>query len=414
MAIVKPFKALRPAASKVADVAALPYDVYSSDEARAFVVDKPYSFLRIDRPETYFDKTVDSYSHDVYQKAKEMLYQWFEEGVLIQDPSECFYLYELTMDGRSQTGIVAATSIDDYLENRIKKHEKTRADKEADRINHVDYCDANTGPIFLTYRSKKSVDLLVASIKEKDVLYSFVADDGVLHRCWLIDQADIIDQIINEFASVDSLYIADGHHRAASAVAVGLKRREAHPNYTGKESFNYFLSVIFPDDQLYIMDYNRVVKDLNGLSHSEFLRALEQQFKILDESKDVIKPTIKGTFSMYLENRWYLLEAKPGTFDIEDPVLSLDVSILQLNVLSPILGVGDPRTDKRIDFIGGIRGLKEIERRCESDMMVGFAMVATSIEELIQIADAQQLMPPKSTWFEPKLRSGIFIHVLGK
>ncbi len=413
MSTIKPFRAVRPTQDRVSEVAALPYDVYSSDEAREVVADKPYSFLKIDRAETFFEKGIDIYSQQVYEKARDTLYGWLEEGILIQEEQEALYLYELVMDGRSQTGIVACTSIDEYLNNTIKKHEKTRADKEQDRINHVDFCDANTGPIFLTYRHQAAIDSKVKEVmSQNSPIYDMVADDGIVHRCWKIDSSEDVALLVESFKGIDSLYIADGHHRAASACKVGLKRREENPGYDGSEEFNYFLSVIFPDNQLKIMDYNRVVKDLNGMSHHEFLDDMLHQFELLESSENQIRPVKKGTFSMFMDGRWYLYEAKTGTFDSSDPVLSLDVSILQLNVLSPLLGIGDPRTDKRIDFVGGIRGLKELERRCSVDMELAFAMVPTSVDELMAIADADELMPPKSTWFEPKLRSGIFIHLL--
>lgn len=413
MSIIRPFKAVRPAEVYVEDIAALPYDVYSSMEAREVVKDKPKSFLKIDRAETFFDVDVDIHSQQVYEKARDVMYQMLKDGDFVQEEKDVLYLYELTMDGRSQTGIVACTSVDEYLNDDIKKHEKTRADKEADRINHVDYCDANTGPIFLTYKAQDAINGLVNDWKtSQKALFDFTADDDVKHKIWLVDDSDTIDNLVGLFQGVGALYIADGHHRAASAVKVAEKRRNQFPNYTGEEEFNYFLSVSFPDEELYIMDYNRVIKDLNGLSKSEYIEAVKKSFDIVKESSQEIKPEEKATFGMYLDGKWYLLKAKDGTYDAEDPVLSLDVSILQLNLLSPVLGIGDPRVDKRIDFVGGIRGLSELERRSKLDMEIGFAMYPTSIDELIAIADAGKLMPPKSTWFEPKLRSGLFIHLL--
>ena len=413
MSIIKPFMAVRPAKNRVREVAALPYDVYNSKEAREVVAKNPRSFLAIDRAETFFAETVDVHSEQIYNKAREVLYAWIEEGIFVQEDKNMLYLYELIMNDRSQVGIVSCTSVDEYLDNKIKKHEKTRADKEADRIQHVDHCDANTGPIFLTYRSSQTVNELVESWKTRhEPLYDFVAEDGITHRIWSVDDTSIIGELVEAFKTIESLYIADGHHRAASAVKVAQMRREANPDYTGDEAFNYFLSVSFPDEQLCIMDYNRVVKDLNGLSESEFLVAIQKQFEIKQTSKEPIKPNEKAMFSMILDDTWYLLKAKENSYNHEHPVLSLDVSILQLNLLSPILGIGDPRIDQRIDFVGGIRGLEELTRRTKADMKVGFAMYPTSIEELMAIADADQLMPPKSTWFEPKLRSGLFIHLL--
>lgn len=412
MATIKAFKALRPAPEKAAAVAALPYDVYNRAEARAAARGRYDSFLRVDRPETTMDERIDLYDPAVYRKAKVNLERLIARQVLIQDETPCLYLYELTMNGHSQTGIVACTAVDEYLDGTIKKHELTRADKEQDRIRHVDACDANTGPIFLTYRHQEAIAALTNQVKKMDAAVDFAADDGVRHRVWIIDDAATIDALIDQFAAVPALYIADGHHRAASAVKVAQMRREVHPSYTGEEPFNYFLSAIFPDNELSIMDYNRVVKDLNGLSETEFLKAIEGDFNIERLGKKAAAPDAKATFTMLLEGTWYRLSAKAGTYDPEDPVKSLDVSILQENLLAPILGIGDPRTDARIDFVGGIRGLTELERRVATDMRVAFAMVPTSIAELMAIADAGLLMPPKSTWFEPKLRSGLFIHKL--
>lgn len=413
MSTIRPFRGVRPKTDLVKEIAALPYDVYSSKEAREVVKDKPYSFLRIDRAETFFSEDVNPYSKEVYEKAGETLKSMLEDNLFIQDDKACLYIYQLTMNERSQVGLVACTSVDEYMENTIKKHELTREEKEQDRINHVDYCDANTGPIFLTYKARQNIDVIIEKwMTERAPIYDFVAADEVIHRVWIIDDDKVMSALIEAFKTVNSLYIADGHHRAASAVKVGLKRRNENPGYDRDAEFNYFLSVIFPDNQLKIMDYNRVVKDLNGLTKEEFLEALSKNFNIVSTSTTAIKPTKKCTFGMFLAGKWYLLEAKEGTYSICDPVLSLDVSILQLNLLSPILGIGDPRTDNRIDFVGGIRGLSELEKRVNEDMTVAFAMVPTSLKELMDIADADKLMPPKSTWFEPKLRSGLFIHLL--
>ncbi len=413
MSVIKPFMAVRPAKDLVREVAALPYDVYSSKEARVVVEENPRSFLAIDRAETFFDASVDIHSAQIYKKAHDVLYAWIEDGTFVQEDKNMLYLYELVMNNRSQIGIVSCTSVDEYLDNKIKKHEKTRADKEADRINHVDYCDANTGPIFLTYKSDQRVNALVESWKtHKKPLYDFVAEDGITHRVWSVDDDATITSLVEAFGAIETLYIADGHHRAASAVKVAQMRRKDNPTYTGEEAFNYFLSVSFPDEQLYIMDYNRVVKDLNGLTESEFIEAIKKKFEIIKTSIEPIRPDEKAMFAMILEDTWYLLKAKENSYNHLDPVLNLDVSILQLNLLAPILGIGDPRIDQRIDFVGGIRGLEELTRRTKVDMKVGFAMYPTSIEELMAIADADQLMPPKSTWFEPKLRSGLFIHLL--
>ncbi|NLO22034.1 MAG: DUF1015 domain-containing protein [Syntrophomonadaceae bacterium] len=414
MAIVKPFRAVRPAPQLVDKVAALPYDVMSSDEAREMVRGNPYSFLHVDKAEIDLDPSIDLYDTRVYEKARENLHGMIEEGVFIKENSDCLYLYQQKMGERKQIGVVACASIDDYLNNLIKKHELTRADKEQDRIKHVDYCDANTGPIFLTYRSKEEIDALVQDWVQKETpIYDFVSEDGIAHTIWVVHQPPVIQRLLELFAQVECLYIADGHHRSASAVQVGQMRRAANPGYSGDEEYNFFLSVIFPDNQLQIMDYNRVVKDLNGLSSQEFLQEVSQSFNIEPyQGSGPYKPEAQRTFGMYLDGQWYILKAKEGSFDDNDPVKRLDVSIMQYNLLGPILGITDPRTDKRIDFVGGIRGLQELARRVDEGMKVAFSMYPTTIQDLMDIADADKIMPPKSTWFEPKLRSGIFIHQL--
>lgn len=417
MAILRAFQAVRPAAELACQVAALPYDVMNSDEARKMVEGNPYSFLLVDKAEIDLDPSVDLYDTRVYEKARENLNRMITEGVFLQDHKPCFYIYRQIMDGRAQIGIVGCASIDDYMNNIIRKHELTRADKEQDRINHVDYCDANTGPIFLTYRAKDALDKIVADVMNaKAPVYDFASDDGICHTVWVIDDENIIESIEREFAGIDNLYIADGHHRSASAVRVGGMRRQAKQDYTGNEEFNYFLSVVFPDNQLYIMDYNRIVKDLNGLSKEAFLEKVAESFTITAYTAGgVLKPDKKHTYGMYLDGHWMLLEAKQGTYDETDPVAQLDVSILQNNLLHPILGIGDPRTDKRIDFVGGIRGLQALADRVDDgSMAVAFSMFPTTMEDLMDIADAGAIMPPKSTWFEPKLRSGLFIHKLSE
>lgn len=415
MSIIRPFRAIRPAAALANNVAALPYDVMDSDEARKMVVGNPYSFLHVDKAEIDLEPAIDLYDTRVYEKARDNLNQMITDGVFVQDEKPCFYIYKQVMNGRAQIGIVGCASIDDYINNAIKKHELTRADKEQDRINHVDYCDANTGPIFLTYRAKENINQLVNdTIAAKAPVYDFVSEDDIGHTVWVIDEPAVIDAISAEFAAIDSLYIADGHHRSASAVRVGMKRREGKPDYNGEEEFNYFLSVIFPDDQLYIMDYNRIVRDLNGNSQEEFLEKVKEKFVVSPYTgSSALKPAKKHTFGMYLAGKWMLLEAKEGTYDAADPVARLDVSILQNNLLHPILGIGDPRTDKRIDFVGGIRGLNSLSERVdEGKMAVAFSMYPTTMDDLMDIADAGAIMPPKSTWFEPKLRSGLFVHKL--
>jgi uncharacterized protein (DUF1015 family) len=412
MADIRPFRAVRPAAGKEEAIAALPYDVYNRQEAKKAVEGRPLSFLRIDRAETQFGDEVDTYAPCVYEKARELLEQMISQGDFIQDKQASYYLYELTMDGRSQTGIVACASIDDYLENRIKKHENTRREKEEDRVRHVDICDAQTGPIFLAYRNQPELGRIVREEKQKEPIFSFVSQDGIGHRGWKIDDPETVSAICSAFASMQAIYIADGHHRAASAVRVGQKRRAEYPDYTGDEEFNYFLSVLFPDEELMIMDYNRVVRDLNGLGTEEFLSRMEQIFTV-EKLSGAAHPEQKGQITMFLEEQWYLLTLR-REYEKEDPVEGLDVSILQTQVLHPILGIGDPKTDSRIDFVGGIRGLSELEKRVHTDMKVAFAMYPTSIGELFAVADAGLLMPPKSTWFEPKLRSGLFLHHLSR
>lgn len=425
--IVKPFAAVRPTASVADQVAALPYDVYDRAEAVAAVDGEPLSFLNIDRPETQFPADADMYAPEVYAKARELFDARRADGTFVTEPAPCFYLYELTMGGRSQTGVVACCAIDDYLENVIKKHENTLEKKELDRIRHIDVLDAQTGPIFLTYRDSDAIDILVAAVKKTAPLYDFAGEDGVTHRVWRMAAASeetacsqAYAGLVAAFAKVPCAYIADGHHRAASAVKVGLARREANPGYDGTEEFNYFMSVLFPASQLSILAYNRVVRDLNGLTKDEFLNAFAGEngpFEIIHKQESQLEPIDKGAVGMYLDREWYGLGVKPE-FESSDPVEGLDVSILQEKVLAPILGIGDPRTDGRIEFVGGIRGLRELERKVNridtrgDGLAVAFAMFPTSIDELLNVADAGRLMPPKSTWFEPKLRSGLFAHLI--
>ncbi|MBO4696366.1 MAG: DUF1015 domain-containing protein [Lachnospiraceae bacterium] len=412
MAVVKPFVCVRPKAELASRVAALPYDVYNRKEAKEAALKDPLSFLNIDRAESNLPDDVDTYDPIVYQKAKELLDARIADGTYLTDTEECYYVYELIMDGRSQIGIVACASIDDYKNGIIKKHENTREEKEQDRIRHVDTCNAQTGPIFLAYRSNDVISAVVAKAMKEEPLYAFTADDGITHNVWRIAGSDDIAAIRGAFDGIGQIYIADGHHRAASAVKVGFKRREANPDYTGEEEFNFFLSVLFPEDQLMILPYNRVVKDLNGYSAEAFLKEIEKNFEVRKVGTEPYAPAKKGTFGMYLDGAWYELTAGRAMQAITDPVASLDVSLLQDYLLGPVLGIGDPRVDKRIDFIGGIRGLKELERRATSDMRVAFSMYPTQITELFSVADAGLLMPPKSTWFEPKLRSGLFLHKL--
>ncbi len=408
MALIKPFECVRPNEKDAARVAALPYDVYNRQEAVCEVKREPLSFLKIDRAETQFDDSIDTYAPEVYAKAKELFEEALADKTFITDTDKTYYIYALTMDKRTQTGIVACASIDDYLNNVIKKHENTRADKEVDRITHVDTLSAQTGPIFLAYRADSVINDAVKKTKENKALYDFISPDGIRHQVWKMTDITLVENVRKAFEGIDSVYIADGHHRAASAVKVGLKRRQENPGYTGNEEFNYFLSVLFPDEELMILPYNRVVKDLNGYTQEEFLNKIKEKFDIAESDKQV-SPDKKGTFGMYLGGKWYKLTAHKDIMS-DDPVDGLDVAVLQDNLLAPVLGIGDPKTDKRIDFVGGIRGLSELEKRCREDCVVAFSMYATSIAELFAVADAGKLMPPKSTWFEPKLRSGLFIH----
>ena len=408
MALIKPFECVRPNEKDAARVAALPYDVYNRQEAVCEVKREPLSFLKIDRAETQFDDSTDTYAPEVYAKAKELFEEALADKTFITDTDKTYYIYALTMDKRTQTGIVACASIDDYLNNVIKKHENTRADKEVDRITHVDTLSAQTGPIFLAYRADSVINDAVKKTKENKALYDFISPDGIRHQVWKMTDITLVENVRKAFEGIDSVYIADGHHRAASAVKVGMKRRRENPGYTGNEEFNYFLSVLFPDEELMILPYNRVVKDLNGYTQEEFLNKIKEKFDIAESDKQV-SPDKKGTFGMYLGGKWYKLTAHKDIMS-DDPVDGLDVAVLQDNLLAPVLGIGDPKTDKRIDFVGGIRGLSELEKRCREDCVVAFSMYATSIAELFAVADAGKLMPPKSTWFEPKLRSGLFIH----
>ena len=413
MAIIRPFKAYRPVKEHVKDIAALPYDVMSSKEARAMVKDNKYSFLHVDRAEVNLDESVGEYDKVVYDTAKKVLENMIEEGLYIQEKAPAIYIYQQIMDGRGQKGIVCCTSVDDYINNIIKKHERTRLLKEIDRVNHVDICNANTGPIFLTYRNNNEISSIVEEWTKKEPVYDFISEDGNGHRVWIIDDNIVIEKLVKLFKSIKYLYIADGHHRSASAVKVALKRRKQLGKYTGNEEFNYFLSIIYPDTELKVFDYNRTVKDLNGLSEEEFFSKVEESFYLSkSESNKPVTPKKKHEFGMYMNKQWFILRAKDGSFDESNPIDSLDVSILQNNLLNPILGISDPTKSERIEFIGGIRGLKELENRADNDMKVSFSMYATTIDDIMNVADSGKTMPPKSTWFEPKPRSGIFIHKL--
>lgn len=432
MAQIRAFRGIRPRKEIADRVAALPYDVYNRQEAKAEVEREPLSFLKIDRAETQFGEDTDIYSLQVYQKAHDLLWGMVEDGSFVQDKELCFYVYELTMNGRSQTGLVACASVDDYLDGVIMKHENTRADKEADRIRHVDSCNAQTGPIFLAYRHNAVVQKNMEKAKMQEPIFDFTAPDGIIHRGWKISEAAMIREIEEAFAGISKIYIADGHHRAASAVKVSLKRREEAKKHGRQEGaapeYDFFLSVLFAEEELYIMDYNRVVADLNGLEPAELIAKIEKVCEVRENTvmehrcengvcgmKFVnvpCRPGHKGEIGMYLDGKWYCLNVKEE-FCSANPVEGLDVSILQNQILSPVLGIGDPKTDGRICFVGGIRGLEELERQVDEYGGVAFSMYPTSMQELFAVADAGLLMPPKSTWFEPKLRSGLFIHALG-
>ena len=409
MAKVNPFRAVRPRADLAERIAALPYDVYSRQEAYEKVKGDSYTFLRIDRPETQFPADYDMYAPEVYEKARDMLQDMIAQGLFIEEEHKAYYVYELVMNGRSQVGVGACASVDDYENQIIKKHENTRADKEADRIRHVDVCNAQTGPIFLAYRRREGIETQVRKAMSTSPVYDFTSEDGITHRLWVIDDADDVEFIRREFEQVGTIYIADGHHRCASAVRVSQMRRSAHPERSGEEEYNFFLSVLFPDDQLMIMDYNRVVKSLNGYSVDTFIERIGQIFDVSVAGEDVYRPQHKGEIGMYLGDKWYCLRIREKQYS-GDAVHDLDVSVLQRDLLEPVLGIADPKVDERIDFVGGIRGLKELERRVHTDAKVAFAMYPTDIHELFAVSDAGKLMPPKSTWFEPKLRSGLLIH----
>ena len=425
MAEVRPFRAWRPAQGLAERIAALPYDVVNGKEAREETRREPFSFLAVDRPETQFEEeNMDVTEDRVYERAGTLLRQWMKEGSLQQEAEPCYYIYELERQGRVQTGIAACVSVDDYLNGVIRRHENTRSDKEEDRTRHVRACEAQTGPVFLAYRAAKAVTTVTERCRREACLYDFASPDGISHRVWRIGRKEDIRAVHEAFEKVERLYIADGHHRCASAVRVAQECRRRCPDYTGEEPFNFILSVLFPDDQLTILEYNRVIRDLNGLTPQEFLRKIEEIFEITPE-EGPYRPERKGRFGLYLQKKWYRLVRKPeigeqygkaGTAGDSlrkpDPVRELDVAVLQRMILEPVLGITDPRTDERIDFVGGIRGLKELERRCEQDCAAAFSLYPTSIGELFSVADAGLLMPPKSTWCEPKLRSGLFIHTL--
>jgi uncharacterized protein (DUF1015 family) len=414
MAILKPFSGLRPPKELVLQVASRPYDVLNSDEARIEAEGNPYSLLHIIKPEIDLPAGIDEHLPEVYQKAAENLGNFKSKGWLRKDDHEYLYIYAQTMDGRTQYGLVGCASVDDYLTGVIKKHELTRSDKEEDRMKHVRITDANMEPVFFAYPAVAEIDRIVSDIvSSSEPEYDFVAADGFGHHFWLVEKQETIDKLVELFANIPSTYVADGHHRTAAAALVGKEKRAKNPNHNGTEEYNFFLAVHFPDNQLRIIDYNRVVKDLNGLSSEQLLDKLNADFEVEKLGTEIYKPEALHVFSMYLDGLWYKLTAKPGRYNDNDPIGVLDVTILSALVLDKILGIQDLRTDKRIDFVGGIRGLGELQRRVDScEMKVAFALYAVSMQQLINIADSGNIMPPKTTWFEPKLRSGLVVHEL--
>ncbi len=411
MSLIKPFTGLRPAAGRADDVVAPPYDVMNATEAREMAKGRPWSFLHISRPEIDLPEGTDPYAPEVYEKARENLDRMIAEGVLERDPKESYYAYRLTMGDHIQTGIVAAASVDAYDNNRVKKHEFTRPVKEDDRVRQIEALNAQTGPVFLVYRANTVVDTLLAEVSSRPADIDVTARDAVRHEMWMIDDKDEVTLLTQAFDAMQAIYVADGHHRSAAGSRVGNSRREANPDHQGNESYNYFLSVIFPHDQMQILDYNRVVKDLNGLDKETFLQRVAENFSV-EKSAVAVKPGATAVFGMYLDGQWYKLRLDQGKIP-DDPVASLDISLLGDNLIDPILGISDQRTDNRIDFVGGIRGLEGLEKRVDSgEMAVAFSLYATTMEALMAVADAGEVMPPKSTWFEPKLADGLVSHVL--
>ncbi|MDK2561933.1 DUF1015 family protein [Romboutsia sedimentorum] len=413
MATIKPFKAIMPREDLAKHVASLPYDVMNSEEAKTLAQDNPYSFLHIDKAEIDLNKDIYEYDESVYIKASENLNEFRDNNILIKEEKECLYIYKQVMNGRSQIGIVACVSVDESLNGIIKKHEYTKPDKELDRTNHIKYCNAHTGTILITYKNKEIINKIVKDYSYNNKpIYDFITSDNISHTIWKIEDKETLSSLIEGFEKVPYLYIADGHHRAASAENIAKKMRTQNQAYTGKEEFNYFLAMIAPDNELMILDYNRVVKHLNGLEDNEFIDKLKENFEIREIKDDKYKPNEKGKIGMYLSGKWYEIKVKEGMIQNKDIIKSLDVSILHDNIINPILGIKNSREDKRIDFIGGIRGLNELENRVDNDMKVAFALYPTSIEELIKVADERKIMPAKSTWFEPKVRCGLFLHEL--
>ncbi len=413
MATLKPFRGYRPPKEIVKQLASRPYDVLNSEEARKEAGDNPYSFLRVVKPEVELPEDIDLYSQALYDKAKENFQKFIDKGYLVRDEKPKYYVYAQSWGDKVQYGIVGCAGVEDYLNDVIKKHELTRPDKEEDRMKHVRVTNANAEPVFFTYPKKEAIDDIVARVVKAPAEYDFTADDGFGHHFWVINDDALIGKLEKLFAEVPGFYVADGHHRTAAAALVGKEKKEQNPAHTGDEPYNFFMAVLFPDDQLSIIDYNRVVKDLNGLSSEAFLEKLRKDFDVEKKGKEPFKPDELHVMSMYLDGEWYKLKAKPHTYDDNDPIGVLDVTILSSAVLDPILGIKNLRTDKRIDFVGGIRGLKELERRVDGgEMKLAFALYPVTMKQLMDIADTGNIMPPKTTWFEPKLRSGLVVNVL--
>lgn len=413
MAILKPFRGIRPKKELVKNIACRPYDVLNEQEARIETKGDPNSFYHVIKPEIDFPDDFDHYSPEIYKKGKENFERMFRDGVFTQDDKEYYYIYAQTMNGRKQYGIVGCAAVDDYVNNIIKKHELTRPDKEEDRKNHVRISNLNYEPVFFAYPQVTALDVIVQKVAATIPEYDFVSDDGIGHTFWVVKNDADINAITDEFAKIKYTYVADGHHRTAAAALVGKERRDKNPNHTGKEEYNYFLAVHFPDNQLKIMDYNRVVKDLNGHSAAQFIEKIKENFDVVEKGSDIYTPNQLHNFSMYLEGKWYSLTAKKGTYNDADPIGVLDVTILSDKILAPLLNIVDLRKDKRIDFVGGLRGLGELKKRVDSgEMKAAFALYAVTMKQLIDIADNDLIMPPKVTWFEPKLRSGLVLHSL--
>jgi len=414
MARIEAFRAFRPRPDVAADVASPPYDVLNSAEARTMAADNPISFLHVNKPEIDLPEGINPYDETVYTKGAENLKTLVDEGIMIRENAPALYIYRQIMGDHSQVGVVAGASVDEYESGLIKKHEHTRKKKEDDRTRHVDALDANTGPVFLTYRADQEIDGLVAELMKSDPAYDFIAPDGISHTLWVVEKSEDVGKLLGAFEEIPELYVADGHHRSAAGSRIRDLRRADNPEHTGEEAYNYFLSVIFPDNQMLIMDYNRILRDLNGLSSEAFLEKVSEKFEIV-ENVDEGRPASSREYGMYLDGSWYRIKAREGSFDADDPVRRLDVAILQDHLLAPVLGIGDPRSDERIDFVGGIRGLDALEKAVDSgEWAVAFALHPTSIDDLFAVADAGMVMPPKSTWFEPKLRSGLIVRPLSE